>query len=271
MATISDYTEDDDLYVLRERATCPICREFYNRPRKLSCCHVVCLDCVKRQVSLWRQCNFPPCPLCRAPIVTSDINNLEPALAEQDIVSIVRKYETCDICKRKENPSVKCLECKYLICHNCRPSHKEYNPLHTVVTVLTSEKEGTHVSPSRCGKHPDQYLTLYCVMCEHVLCSYCDKHLHEDCRNRFKNNELVRERFEKGLLREYASSSSAVTPLGGSSDIPACLYVQDFSLWCLNWLVNVKKGVEQCISFFNECRDSIRHKHTSENHVVYPQ
>ena len=244
---------DDDLYILRERATCPICKEFYNRPRKLSCCHVVCLDCIKRHVSLWHESNFPPCPLCRKPIMHSEVNKLEPALAEQDIVTIVRKYETCDICKRKENPSVKCLECKYSICKSCRPCHEEYNRSHTVVTILTSQKECNLASASRCDKHPDQYLTLYCIMCNNVLCLYCEKHLHKACANKYRNSSLVCERFDRGLLREYASSSNAVKPLGGSDEMPSCLYIQDFSVWSLKSLEKLKKEMEQCTNFFHKC------------------
>ena len=244
---------DDDLYILRERATCPICKEFYNRPRKLSCCHVVCLDCIKRHVSLWHQSNFPPCPLCRKPIMHSEVNKLEPALAEQDIVTVVRKYENCDICKRKENPSIKCLECKYSICKSCRPCHEEYNPLHTVVTILKSQKECNIASASRCDKHPDQYLTLYCIMCNNLLCSYCEKHLHKACANKYQNSPLVCKRFDRGLLREYASSSNAVKPLGGSDEMPSSLYIQDFSVWSLDWLAKAKTHIEQCTYFFHEC------------------
>ena len=110
---------DDSLDIFRQRATCPVCAQIYNKPKRLTNCrHVFCLACIKRFMETKRPVNFPPCPVCRAPIMKAiqDINTLESAGAEEDIVSVVRRFETCNICKRTDNPNQKCLDCNSPIC-----------------------------------------------------------------------------------------------------------------------------------------------------------
>ena len=125
----------ESLENLRLRATCAICTELYTKPKQLpNCSHVFCMSCVKRYMQTKLPNNFPPCPMCRAPITRAirDIDLMEPARAEEDIIEFVRPYENCDLCKKRERPTLRCLECSGLICENCQLVHGKLKSHHTV-------------------------------------------------------------------------------------------------------------------------------------------
>ena len=71
---------------------------------------VLVLEAVRQSAN-----NFPPCPMCRAPITRAinDIDLMEPARAEEDIIEFVRPYENCDLCKKTSGKHV----------------HEKYSPL----------------------------------------------------------------------------------------------------------------------------------------------
>ena len=101
---------DDSLDILRQRVKCPVCMQIFNKPKRLpNCSHVFCLSCIKRHMELKQTFNFPPCPMCRKPIsiFLANIDSLEPAKAEEDIIVVVTKYETCDICKKERASETK--------------------------------------------------------------------------------------------------------------------------------------------------------------------
>lgn len=178
----------DNLENLRLRATCSICTELYTKPKKLpNCCHVFCLMCIKRYIQTKLPNNFPPCPMCRKPItkMLKEVDFLEPARAEEDIIDFVRPFENCDLCKKRERPSTKCLECSSLICENCEPVHSKLQPLHSVISIFETNVINQLQIKHECKTHKDQSLDLYCLMCNRILCIYCDKYSHESCRSTY--------------------------------------------------------------------------------------
>ena len=131
---------DDGLVHLRTSATCVICSQFYNKPKKLpKCPHVFCLRCLE-QLHVKCHTNFPPCPMCRTPIIIrrSDITSLDPAIAEQAIVDFVKQYETCGLCGFKSNPNLECEPCGAFVCDGCEPCHGKLKSSHTVRSIVPS-------------------------------------------------------------------------------------------------------------------------------------
>ena len=156
--------------------------------------------------------NFPPCPMCRAPITRAirDIDLMEPARAEEDIIEFVRPYENCDLCKKRERPTLRCLECSGLICENCQLVHGKLQSHHTVVSIFESGVVVQRpVIKNECKTHPNQTLDLYCLMCSTMLCLYCDKYSHSSCSSSYEEFVNYIQKFNNSsqLLQDFVFSS----------------------------------------------------------------
>lgn len=202
----------ESLENLRLRATCSICTELYTKPKQLpNCSHVFCLSCIKRYLQIKLPNNFPPCPMCRKPITRNlrEIDSLEPARAEEDIIEFVRPFENCDLCKKRERPTLKCFECSGLVCENCKSIHRKLKPHHTVVSVFDSAESQRQIIKSECKTHPGQVLDLYCLMCHNLLCIYCDKYSHASCTNKYEKLADFRQKLRNSseLLRQFVFSN----------------------------------------------------------------
>ena len=192
----------DGLETLRQRATCPVCKEFYTTPKRLDCSHVFCRDCLKRHLQAHSGVNFPPCPMCRRPIRKSyrEVTSLEPARAEEEIVDFVRQFEVCGLCQQKENPSVKCIDCEFLLCDDCRKCHDMMKPNHIIVTI-TSCDEINQYSNLECAQHANP-MDKFCIMCERPLCVLCDWFEHEICKRTWDDHH-VQAKYRKGFLSHF--------------------------------------------------------------------
>ena len=203
----------ESLENLRLRATCAICTELYSKPKQLpNCSHVFCSLCVKRYMQAKLPNNFPPCPMCRAPITRAinDIDLMEPARAEEDIIEFVRPYENCDLCKKRERPILKCLECNGLICENCQLVHGKLQTNHTVVSIFESGIVAQRQEiQNECKVHPNQTLDLFCVMCNTVFCLFCDKYSHSSCTGAYENFANYKHKLYNSsqLLQDFINSS----------------------------------------------------------------
>ena len=256
---------DDSLNILRERATCPVCTQIYNKPKRLTNCrHVFCLTCIKRYMETKRPLNFPPCPVCRAPIMKAiqDVDTLETAGAEEDIVSAVRKFETCNICQRNESPNQKCLDCNSLICDNCIPSHDQFNPMHTKIGILSLSTSLPESTSRKCSYHTHKLLDLYCIICRQVLCDVCKIYNHNKCKKMCKDWKMqyqLREMFSRGLLKDYRHADEERELLYLQSYIPSLVQLNEFSSHCRRFLKsNIQPELEDTVIFFKEFLDHIR-------------
>ena len=155
--------------------------------------------------------NFPPCPMCRAPITRAikDIDLMEPARAEEDIIEFVRPYENCDFCQRRERPTLRCLECSGLICGTCQPVHGKLQSHHTVLSIFELDVVVQQpVTKAECKTHPNQTLDLYCLMCNTMLCLYCEKYTHSSCTNAYATftNYKQKLRNSSQLVQDFVYS-----------------------------------------------------------------
>ena len=252
-------TDDDSLEILRQRATCPICFQIFSLPKKLTnCCHVFCLKCIKQHMQSRLPNNFPPCPVCRTAITKplKDIDSLEPARAEEDIVTVVKKYEMCGICNKNENPKIHCLECSRHICENCKLCHSHYYPHHNVVSILVGTVNKELFTRRMCDRHDTQVLDLFCVMCYEVLCSYCRDQSHGICTGKYSDS-VVLDRYNRGFLRAFLEDSKERIALFKRKTLPRFVYIKEVELVFKKWWDNINKELQQSIEFLNKYQSQI--------------
>ena len=222
------------LELLRQRVTCPICKEFYTTPKRLSCSHVFCLNCIKRHLQVHRTVNFPPCPMCRRPInkAYSDVISLEPARAEEDIIEFVKQFEICGICQQKENPRVKCTDCEFLLCDDCRIAHDMMQPIHTVVNI-SSLHEIQQNSTLTCLHH-GKPVNRFCIMCERAMCVLCEWFEHDVCTHKWDEQD-VRNKYRQGFLSHFIQLTKwSKTQVA----LPRVVSLQDLLILGRNWNVD---------------------------------
>ena len=188
--------------------------------------------------------NFPTCPVCRKIITVSlrEIHKFEHARAESDILALVRKIETCGICKEKKNPKIKCVDCGKFICDDCKLHHAYLEPKHTLeAIVLTSEcNQSTY---ELCKRHKDQTLDLFCVMCQTLMCLYCEKYEHAKCKAKYKNGHVL-EKFRTGLLKSFVQESGERRYLHKSGRLERLVYVKEFATESRKWLGTRKTDLD---------------------------
>ena len=146
--------------------------------------------------------------MCRAPITRAvrEIDCLEPACAEEDIIEFVRPFENCDLCKKRERPTLRCLECNGLVCENCKPVHSRLQSHHTVVSIFEAGVVvKRQVINNECKTHPNQTLDLYCLMCNTMLCLYCDKYAHSSCTSAYDEFSKYKQKLSNSsqLLQDF--------------------------------------------------------------------
>ena len=208
--------------------------------------------------------NFPPCPMCRKKITVS-ISHLDPGIAEQTIVDLVKQYETCDICRYKSNPNLRCENCCVYVCDNCLPCHNTLKPSHKVVPIIP--KRDSSKVPMKltrtCTDHEDQPLDLYCIICYRILCIHCKKYSHAQCNERVG---LERERYRQGFLNYYFMNSSKDRQITyGKNELKRIVYIKDFANAARQWLKPIQTELKSCIKFFEECKTKIENVGKEKN------
>lgn len=51
---------------------CPVCFEVLYQNQKLSCSHIICIECINNMMKFRINQKALPCPLCRAPMNSTD-------------------------------------------------------------------------------------------------------------------------------------------------------------------------------------------------------
>ena len=294
----------DSLINLRLKATCILCNELYSRPRALAnCTHVFCHECINQYLIKKQSSNFPPCPICNKPIqlvrTKEDRDSatvkrgysLEPklkvALAENDIVDFIKAFEYCQICQKRERPTLKCVECGTLICEMCKSSHQS----HTFAPVLGLSVVCRGQYLEECKVHKNQSLDLYCLMCGTAICIYCEKYSHAECTKKYDNmqNFITKvARTSSRLFEQFHRSSQErnklLDPLirrykdiyKESQEIPPMVLrvvrLKDFSSFSRQYLEEMKKEVENDIMFYKEYidkLDSLIEKQSSTEQLLF--
>ena len=234
----------DGLEILRQRATCPICKEFYTTPKRLSCSHVFCLNCIKCHLQVHLAVNFPPCPMCRRPInrAMSDVTSLEPARAEEDIVEFVKQFEICGLCQQKENPSVKCTDCEFLLCDDCRMGHYMMEPTHVTVSIVSCN-EIIQYSNLECKQH-GKPMNKFCVMCKRALCVLCEWFEHDACKRTWDEQD-IQDKYRQGFLSQFIHNINTSALSKTQTALPRVVNLNEIVLMGRKWQTDDSKNLFQ--------------------------
>ena len=191
--------------------------------------------------------------MCRTPIIIRrcDINSLDPAIAEQDIVDFVKQYETCGLCDLKTNPNLKCDECRVFVCESCEKCHKTLKPLHKVISILPSGTSRILSTKRTCVEHADQSLDLFCIVCHRVLCMHCKEYCHAKCE---QNTCVEFERYCRGFLNDYVQSNENLKIKFNSKQLSRVVYIPGFVTVARKWLEGVQVEVHACMDYFRELK-----------------
>jgi hypothetical protein len=160
-----------------ELITCPICLEYFTKPRYLPCLHTYCEDCLSDYISTAYNQDEEgfSCPTCRlfnriritdekSPKLVAagfPVNHLIMTLLDQK--KLEQKEVVCQSClKRGQNAPGKfwCYSCSAALCELCKEFHKSLPVLadHRIAPIEDSEDAPSFVSSARdiCEVHPEK-------------------------------------------------------------------------------------------------------------------
>jgi hypothetical protein len=160
----------------------------------VTCQHVFCAGCLQTLLGSSED-NFPPCPVCRQPIVVNPQKGVDTFPTLRIYEDIIRCLELkdgseviatlCDACDKTKDLESKCLTCNMALCNRCTVAHARIKATsgHTVLTMEDVKKSPLASVMSQrstmCPQHVDEIVKLYCGDCNTGICMLCKATVHE--------------------------------------------------------------------------------------------
>ena len=191
---------------LRDEITCAVCKDNFQDPKLLPCCHYYCKKCIVQLAC--REQPFP-CPECRKDtfLAQDSVDDLPTAFFVNRFRSAISALEKCDkisadpggisvaICDQCRSvdavASAFCHQCAQLVCEFCVQAHQRQKIYanHLVVKIeevklrrdaarVPTDVEVRQVTMT-CKKH-NEMLKVYCFSCEQLICFDCTVIDHKD-------------------------------------------------------------------------------------------
>ena len=173
--------EKKNWQVIEEQITCRICGELYTDPRRLSCLHTFCRECLEPRVER-KETGEACCPLCLEPFPQGGIAAIQANVAVNCLVKIFHRREDgeqklveakCGKCNDPDAPVMSwCIQCQGALCGGCFESHSKWHEFkgHGTVTIKEFVRKPRQ---EVCKKHMKQPLKLYCKNCKITICQEC--------------------------------------------------------------------------------------------------
>lgn len=130
------------------------------------------------------------CPVCARTTVTDD-RGATMLAKTRALETIVEKYRDgkqlpvdCQLCPNEDppRPAVQvCEQCEVFYCEACLES---YHPArgalarHKLLGIIegrTNLQTKHRIAESKCAEHPDESLSMYCVLCKLTICCVCSQ------------------------------------------------------------------------------------------------
>ena len=173
---------------LAKEITCPVCKDHFQEPKILPCCHVYCKGCVQKLA--WRAGANQPfaCPECRSDtfLPQNDPDQLTTAFFVNRLIELHSKMEKahgkvealCELCAGNKATAF-CRQCAEFICDKCTEAHHRMKMFagHKVATLEELKEGGAKIPvkqapPPKCKIH-DEQKKIYCYDCKHLICRDC--------------------------------------------------------------------------------------------------
>ena len=216
---------------LEKEVTCAICRDFYDEPKVLPCCHYYCRKCIYN-IALRTGLDQPfPCPECRVDtqLPQSSVDKLPTAFfirRMQDLYSKLKQAQTvkagdvCEMCTVGSGVCAYCQQCSQFICEKCVESHQRMKMFldHTVIGLDKVTNENILIpesAPEKCGEH-GQPMSLYCFGCSCFICRDCTIKDHFNHSHQFIGKAALQ--VKEALVLNLKPLKSEVEVLSNSTE-----------------------------------------------------
>lgn len=184
---------------VKKDATCPGCKEFYRKPKLLTCCHTYCTRCVEEQFKDQEDSGerYFDCVVCQHRIPLKNVTKIDDLLDHESseylgIMYQIRtqaKQEAPNCCNCSIEAVAACCQCGMFFCESCVSDHmstrnKEYHcilSLHELRNDQIPDPYSQDYEPPICKHHADRQLqvSLYCHDCSELICTGCVLDVHK--------------------------------------------------------------------------------------------
>lgn len=161
-----------------EYLTCRICLQAFDRPRRISCQHSFCTDCIRQLVTKSPASQGPDkllCPLCRSEVLIPAGVSLDDFVCNLPIDSLIVDLQTT-------------------------LSHHNWNP----EIIRTANVN----SDDSCKAHPGRQLGHYCFHHAQLICAKCIDDFHHEphcrCRSLIEARRELKPRVDRVLQRLHS-------------------------------------------------------------------
>jgi len=185
---------------VKKDATCPGCKQFYKKPKLITCCHVYCIRCVEEQFKAQEGANIAryfDCVVCQHRISLKNVTGIDDLLDHEssEYLGIMYKVRAeakqgtpncynCDVIGVSA-----CCQCGVFFCEPCVANHmamrnKDYHCIVSVNELRNDQIPDPYSQdhePPVCKHHADKQLqvSLYCHDCSELVCCDCVSDVHE--------------------------------------------------------------------------------------------
>lgn len=161
-----------------EYLTCRICLQAFDRPRRISCQHSFCTDCIRQLVTKSPANRGPDkllCPLCRSEVLIPADVSLDDFVCNLPIDSLIVDLQTT-LSRHNRNPEI--------------------------------SRTANVNSNDSCKAHPGRQLGHYCFHHAQLICAKCIDDFHHEphcrCRSLIEARRELQPRVDRVLQRLHS-------------------------------------------------------------------
>ena len=188
--------------------TCPVCHEFFQKAKYLSCYHSYCEGCLEEMLRAHSKIR---CPECREETTVPEGGVKTLADNFQINRMVDAKKAACGECGGEDPAKVFCKECNLYLCYTCNEQHK-----HGKSHITTDPLGKSNVNVTTCREHND-VLSFYCETCDKPVCKQCilqdhTGHRHDTlkgtankCRRKLKEGTASLEKMMTNISAAFSS------------------------------------------------------------------
>ena len=205
-------TLGNSLRQLEKEITCGICHEHYNEPKKLSCGHLFCKQCILELAQKDGVDKQFHCPECGEQVVLpgGSVDQLEDAqdtikhsklkFCEDEKTGILGKA-VCGACTLGNKALAFCQRCSEVVCDVCIKAHRRMKAFASHQLVTLDELKGEEAerlltkksSVGSCPTHGNPQIA-FCFDCSQLACSNCIVESHRGHKFVFNRSAPARSR-----------------------------------------------------------------------------